>query len=356
METLLEQLRALTTFVDEQPLTSALLLVVVAVTVGAILQWILVRVLASWAKRTTTDVDEHLIDMLHRPLFLTFVLVGLWGAALILDLGETPTWVTVRILWTFLVLVWFGFAKRFVSLLLTLLSRHHDRFVLIEERTLPLFDIVAKIVLLGGFVYCVFLVWGIDVTAWLASAGIIGIAVGFAAKDTLANFFSGLFILADNPYKLGDFVVLDTGERGRVTHIGVRSTRLQTRDDVEVTIPNSVMGNSKIFNESGGHHEKERVRIQVGVAYGSDIDQVREVLMQIGRDHPMACNDPEPRVRFRRFGDSGLDIELLVWIDEPVLRGRVIDALNTSVYKQFAEEGIEIPYPKRDVYVKEMPR
>jgi MscS family membrane protein len=85
-------------------------------------------------------------------------------------------------------------------------------------------------------------------TAWLASAGIIGIAVGFAAKDTLANLFSGVFILADSPYKLGDYVVLEDNSRGKVTQIGLRSTRMLTRDDVEVTVPNSIMGNTKIIN------------------------------------------------------------------------------------------------------------
>lgn len=93
-------------------------------------------------------------------------------------------------------------------------------------------------------VYFVFLAWQIDVTAWMASAGILGLAVSFAAKDTLANLFSGVFIVADAPYKLGDFIVLDSGERGEVTHIGIRSTRLLTRDDVEVTVPNSIMGNA----------------------------------------------------------------------------------------------------------------
>ena len=112
----------------------------------------------------------------------------------------------------------------------------------------------------------------------------------------MANLFSGVFILADAPYKIGDFVVLDSGERGEVTHIGIRSTRLLTRDDVEVTIPNAVMGNTKIINESGGPHEIQ-VRVQVGVAYGGDIDLVREVLMNIAEMAESVCDDPEPRVR-----------------------------------------------------------
>jgi small-conductance mechanosensitive channel len=126
-------------------------------------------------------------------------------------------------------------------------------------------------------------------TAWLASAGIVGIAVGFAAKDTLANLFSGVFIMADAPYKIGDYVVLDTGERGEITHIGIRSTRMRTRDDVEVTVPNSIMGNTKIINESGGPYEKYRIRVKVGVAYGSDIDQVEQLLMEIAAANEKNC-------------------------------------------------------------------
>ncbi|MDH5712127.1 MAG: mechanosensitive ion channel, partial [Gammaproteobacteria bacterium] len=176
-----------------------------------------------------------------------------------------------------------------------------------------------------------------------------------ASKDTLANLFSGVFILADAPYKIGDFIVLDSGERGEVTHIGIRSTRILTRDDVEVTIPNSIMGNTKIINESGGPHKKYRIRVKVGVAYGSDIDKVKAILMDVATNETSVCKDPEPRVRFRQFGASSLDFELLCWIEDPVLRGRVIDTLNSAVYKKFQQYEIEIPYSKHDVYIKAMP-
>jgi len=115
------------------------------------------------------------------------------------------------------------------------------------------------------------------------------------------------------------------------------------------------MGNTKIINETGGRHEKERVRIKVACAYGSDIHHVKQVLLDIGIGHEGVCVDPEPSVRFRTFGTSGLELELLCWIDEPVLRGSIIDAVNTEVYNRFNEEKIEIPYMKHDVYVKELP-
>jgi small-conductance mechanosensitive channel len=270
-------------------------------------------------------------------------------------LPPKPQAIVASIVKTILLFVWIAFAFRFFGMLISNLSRAKGVTV-VQPRTRPLFENLMRVVLIASAIYFVFVFWEINVSAWLASAGIIGIAVGFAAKDTLANLFSGISILTDAPYKVGDFINLDTGERGEVTHIGLRSTRLLTRDDVEVTIPNAVIGNAKIVNESGGPWAKERIRVKFSVAYGSDIDRVRELITKIGADHPETCNDPEARIRFRAFGESSLDFELMVWIDEPSLRGKLTDALLSDIYKGLNAEGIEIPYPKRDVYIKEMPR
>jgi small-conductance mechanosensitive channel len=164
-----------------------------------------------------------------------------------------------------------------------------------------------------------------------------------------------VFIVADAPYKLGDYIVLDSGERGEVTNIGIRSTRLLTRDDVEITVPNSIMGNAKIINETGGPYEKYRIRIKIGVAYGSNIEKVHTVLLDVADQHPDVCKDPEPRVRFRSFGNSSLDHELLCWVEMPVMRGKVTHMLNTDIYKRFIKEGIEIPFPQQDVHIRSMP-
>jgi small-conductance mechanosensitive channel len=207
------------------------------------------------------------------------------------------------------------------------------------------------IIVIGVSMYILFLVWNINLTAWMASAGILGLAVSFAAKDTLANLFSGVFIMADAPYKLGDMIVLESGERGSVTNIGIRSTRLLTRDDVEITVPNSIMGNSKVVNEAGGRHVKYRIRVKVGVAYGSDIDKVHEILLEEAKHNSQVCSSPEARVRFRAFGDSSLDHELLCWVNEPELRGKVLHMLNTAIYKRFLKENIVIPFPQRDLHI-----
>ena len=328
------------------------ILIVLAIVCAKLAAWILTGLIGRWVGKTETTVDDELIKLMHRPVFLIVLFLGLGMAAGRAGLSEKAFWATTAILKTIGLIVLVGFSIRVSRLILDALSRNRDRFHLIQARTLPLFYNASLLVIIGAAVYFLFLSWKIDPTAWLASAGIIGLALSFAAKDSLANLFAGAFILADAPYKIGDFIVLDSGERGRVTHIGLRSTRMLTRDDVEITIPNAVMGNSKITNESGGPYEKERIRVQVGVAYGTDIDRVEELLMAIAVSHSEILEDPEPRVRFRTFGDSGLDIELLGWIREPVLRGRLRHLLCKEIYKCFTEEGIEIPYPKRDVYLQ----
>ena len=194
--------------------------------------------------------------------------------------------------------------------------------------------------------------WDVDVTGWVASAGILSVVIGFGAKDTVANLFAGIFIMADAPYKEGDYINLDTGERGCVKSIGIRSTRIMTRDDIEITIPNSVIANSKIINESGGPHEKERVRLNISVSYNSDIDKVREILYNIAINSEYCYDDPKPRVRFREFGDSGLKFQLLFWIEKPELRGVSIDDISSTIHKKFKEENIEIPYPQHTLHIE----
>ena len=355
LEQLQAELQPYLKFFGDYVYVQALIVLVAAYCVAWVADRIVITAFKKLAQKTRGEFDDHIIELLHRPLFNSVMLIGAAIAVIVLRLPDRAEQLLFSLLLTIALLIWSIFAFKLLRILLRKMASNPTRFSVVHPQTLPLFENLAVVVVVGIAIYYIFSAWHIDMTAWLASAGIVGIAVGFAAKDTLANLFSGVFILADAPYKIGDFVVLDSGERGEVTRIGIRSTRLLTRDDVEVTVPNSVMGNTKIINESGGPHEKFRVRMQVGVAYGTDIDQVREVLMDIGVNAEGVCDDPEPRVRMRTFGASSLDFELLCWVDQPVLRGRVLDDLNCTVYKRFAEENIEIPYAKQDVYIKEMP-
>jgi small-conductance mechanosensitive channel len=334
------------------PAVRALVVLLVSVVAAKLIELLLCRALLPLTLHTETDLDDRLIKMMHKPIFFSVLLIGLYVALGMFELD--PFWrnVSTAAIVTFAILIWTITGLKFSATLLKGLSSLADRVTWLEARTLPLFDNLAKVVLFGAAVYALLVVWRLDVKPWLASAGIAGIAIGFAAKDSLANLFGGLFIIIDAPYKIGDFVNLDSGERGQVTKIGLRSTRLLTRDDIEITLPNAQIANSKIVNESGGRWLKSRVSIDVSVAYGSDIDRVREILIGAARSVKHVVDKPAPRVRFRAMGDSALLFRLMCWIDEPVMRGRTIDGLNTAVYRMLTAERINIPFPQREVHVR----
>lgn len=339
--------------VDRIPLVGALVVALAFFVLAVVVRVVVFRSLKRLAGLSATLIDDRLLQNLGKPVFTTILFIGLTFAtnAAMLPIGTS---VIVNLLLSVIVASWMRAILRISDSLLDTLG-NHEHFTLIEARTMPLFDLTTKLltILIGSYV--LLLIWGINPVGWLASAGIVGIAVGFAAKDTLANLFSGFFIVADAPYKIGDYINLDSGERGKVSAIGLRSTRLLTRDDVEITIPNGVIANAKIINESGGPHLKIRTAVSVGVAYGSDVDGVMRILEGIGLDHPQTCAQPAPRARMRGFGASSLDFDLLIWIDHPEQRGMIKHELLMEIYKAFGREGIEIPYSKHDVYIKEMP-
>ncbi len=304
--------------------------------------------------RTANTIDDTIVAAVPMPLAMSALLGGAWYAVQPLGWTDTVLEGFSAGLLTVAVALWTRAAQRISGAILAFLSEHQDRFALVEPRTLPLFVIVARILIIGGAAYFLLLAWNIDVTAWLASAGVLGVAVGFASKDTLSNLFAGLFIVADAPYKLGDFLIIDQQTRGRVTHIGLRSTRLLTRDDVEIIVPNSVMAGARITNESGGPHERERVRCAVEVAYGSDLDRVREVLLGVADTVPYLVRTDanlEPRVRFRSFEASGIKVELLGWIERPEDRGRAVDAMVVGTWRALRDAGISIPFPQQEVRI-----
>ena len=333
------------------PALGAVAVVVLGVLFGLLARAVVVKGLGRLAKKSESTLDDRLIAILTRPVFNGVFLLSLMLAVEILLGDSGAAGILQKLLASLLVVVLMTTALRSAGVVLEAMGRS-KRFNVFEPRTIPLFDIIAKLVIVGAGVYFIFILWGINPAAWIASAGVVGIAVGFAARDTLANLFSGFFIVADAPYKIGDYIVLDSGERGVVTDVGMRSTRILTRDDVEVTVPNSVIGGGKIVNESGGPWEKFRIRIGVGVAYGSDVDQVVEVLMSVVKGHERVCTSPEPRVRMRGLGDSSLDFELLCWVERPEQRGLVTHQLYMAVYKALNSADIEIPFPQRDLHVR----
>jgi small-conductance mechanosensitive channel len=338
-------------FLQDYPFLLVLLMLVVGYALGKAIQWALDGVLLQAARRTKSSLDDRLVKYFTAPVVQTSVILALAAAVKAFDFSEPVIWVLLRLLFTVLLFLWGRAWFKATALAIAVMSRDTERFIIFQPRTRPLFEMGIKVVLLSILIWAFMALWNIDGTAWLASAGVIGIAVGFAAKDTLANLISGVSIIADAPYKLGDYIVLDTGERGVVTELGMRSTRLLTRDDVEISIPNAVMGNAKITNESGGPAIEHRIRIPFGVAYGTLPATVIEVVEQAAKDNELVLAEPFPRVRMRAFGESSLDFELLCWIKHPEQRGLAKHDLLIDIDRRFREHDITIPFPQRDVHL-----
>jgi len=355
MEAIAGLLRSWNGYLEPYPGLRALEVIVAFLVLAWLVDRLITGIVSRMAAKTETDLDDRLLAILHRPIFTSVALLGLIFALYEFELSPGLLLGTTSLVKSFLIVIWLVFGLRLSRLVLGAMKNRSERFGFIQPTTEPLLRNALAVLLFLAASYAILVAWEIEVTGLVASAGIVGLALSFAAQDTLANLFAGVAILADQPYMLGDYIILDSSERGEVTHIGLRSTRLLTRDDVEVSIPNSVMGAAKIVNEASGVPDRYRIRVGVGVAYGSDIDEVMEVLMKVGTGHPETRGVPEPRVRFRKFGESSLDFELLCWIEHPADRGRVVHELNCAVYRAFAEARISIPFPQRDLYIKEMP-
>ncbi len=329
------------------PWVLGLSLAAAAVVAALLVDLLCSRVLKTATRWTKSRLDDEILAYLHGPI-RTSVLMAASLVALDILLAEHP-WKgrLVNVVYTFLIVMWTVYLIRISRSIFNTLKERHSREHGARQ-LLPLFYNLVILLLLVHGGYWILKIWNVNVTPLLASAGIATAALALASKDTLANLFGGVSVLVDHPYRLGDYIVLGSGERGEVVDIGIRSTRILTRDDVLITVPNSIMSTTTITNESG-RVPRFRVRIAVGVGYDSDPDLVEETLLKACEGESEILPSPKPRVRFREFGDSSLNYQLMFWIHDPGDRGRITHVLNTKVLKAFREAGIEIPFPQRVV-------
>jgi len=193
---------------------------------------------------------------------------------------------------------------------------------------------------------------GVDLSTLTVLAGALGIGIGFGLQHITNNFVSGIIILFERPIKVGDRIEVGN-THGRVTNISARATTIITNDNVSIIVPNSEFMQSRVINWSHSDY-KVRFRIPVSVAYGSNIDKVTELLLEAGREDSHVLKDPPPTIRLKEFGDNGIHFELLVWTTSYMhRRGKFFSDLNIGIIKKFNQHGIQIPFPQRDVYIKQ---
>lgn len=199
---------------------------------------------------------------------------------------------------------------------------------------------------------------GIDLSALTVFAGVLGVGIGFGMQNIASNFISGLILLFERPIKVGDRVLIDD-VIGDVEKISMRATVVRTLENEHIIIPNSYFLEEKVVNRSFAD-PRLRLTIPIGVAYGTDVQQVKEILLHIAQlsneKHLFVLDSPEPFVNFKGFGESSLDFELFLWISDPKEVIRIKSELNFSIYEQLNKHGIEIPFPQRDLHIKSAPK
>jgi small-conductance mechanosensitive channel len=194
--------------------------------------------------------------------------------------------------------------------------------------------------------------WGIKVTALVASLGIAGIVIGLALQTTLANVFGGIALIADGSFRIGDFIQLETGEAGEIIDVGLRSTRIKSFDEGnEIIVPNSGLMNSKIINY-GRPQIFLKKRVKIGVAYGSDVKKVKQILLNCTKEIEEILKDPRPQVYFTEMADFSLNFEVVFWINNYKHRLQVQDKFISLSYEKLQLQGIQIPFPTRTIYIE----
>jgi small-conductance mechanosensitive channel len=222
--------------------------------------------------------------------------------------------------------------------------------VAIEEGTqYTLLRVTHYLVIIVGAVVA-FQFIGIDLTGLAVIFGLLSVGIGFGLQNVTSNFVAGLILLFERPIKVGDRITVGNTE-GDVAEINIRSTTIRSLNNIAIIVPNSEFVSSTVINWTYGD-QRVRLEIDVGVSYHSDLETVFRCLREVAEEHGEVLGDPKPEVLHTGFGDSSWNMRLRAWISNPKTHPQVRSALNCAIVRKFRENGIEIPFPQRDLHVR----
>ena len=261
---------------------------------------------------------------------------------------------------TFQALIMLFLAAPAVKITVVILQTIEKRIVHKTETKVDnvIFDLLTRFI--GVIIYIVAIIMaldllGVNVMPFVAGAGVLGIAIGFAAKDTLSNLIAGMLLIIDRPFEIGDRIEVWTAPSGSSTwgdviDIGIRATRIKTTDNIVIIIPNNEIMKRDIINYTI-ISSKIRVRINIGLAYDADLPKAKKIILDIADGIEWIAKEPKPKVVVRLFGESSVDLQVRVWIENARKRMDTISEVTDKVKDAFDQHGIEIPYPKRDIII-----
>ena len=264
--------------------------------------------------KTKTELDDTIIRVLGSGSRKIVWLAGFYFTVQVMEtvFPESVTRVAKGFLYILLIFIMAHLLSNVLQLLLDWYSERWGKRVKgkIQDEFSPLFKRLITIVVYTIAIVFVLRYFNQDISSIIVSLGVGSLAVALAAKDTLANMISGFMIMTDRPFRKGDRIMLESGQKGDVYDIGLRSTKILTFDNTLIVVPNQQIINEKVTNLSYPNPQI-RVSIEVGVAYGSDLKRVKEILLDICNEHSEVLETPPPSVYFTNFGDSSLDLKVV---------------------------------------------
>jgi len=310
----------------------------------------------SFTKKTETELDDIILGIIRKPIFVLIIIYGTIESLDTLDPPSEVLDVLSRIYaLVFFITLFYTIYKVFTGALqyMDKLASKTSLGTKVHHALVPALSKVGSVIFFFIGLNVVLGYLGLDLALLLGGMTIMGLVIAFAAQDTLSNFFGGMFLIMEPNFKEEDTIILQ-GITYNVKEIGMRTTQLyDISNHALVIIPNNLLANEKIvtLTEPDRHI---KMNIEVGVAYGTDVEKVETLLLTIAKAHPeiITETDEMPFVRFQAFGESSLDFKLIFWVNDLDARFRVRHEVMKRVNKKFEEEGIEIPFPQRVVYLQ----
>lgn len=319
---------------------------------GFIIEFIVIKYLRRISKRTKWEGDEIIIGSIQKWIFFIFTVIGLHLALNNLPLKPE----TIKILNRFFIVIYIFITTIVISNIVTGFIRLYGKKTKDVLPSASIFANIAKLFILSLGLMIILNSLGISITPIITTLGIGGLAVALAMQDTLSNLFAGFQVILSKQIKTGDYIRLDSGEEGWITDITWRNTTIREMSNNLIIIPNSKLANAIIIDYEAPTKDLALL-IPVGVSYNSDLEKVEEVTIEVGeqvmREVPGGVPDFKPFIRYNKFGDFCIYFNVILRVREFSAQFLVRHEFIKRLHKRYKEEGIVIPYPARDVYIKE---
>ena len=248
----------------------------------------------------------------------------------------------------FLVIIFFA-TRLVIAIIKKVFFRPPERKQLSHSQAYSLFRVVKYFIIVAA-VFIGLQSIGINLTFFVAGSAALFVGIGLGIQDIFKDIIAGFILLFGKAVKVGDVIEIE-GIVGRVTDIDFRVSKIVTRDDIDMLIPNTKLTNDKVINWSF-NNEMTRFKLEVGVAYGSDVKLVRNILLKAAEKHPEISNSKPPFVRFVDFGNSSLDFELFFWSENTFRIENILSDLRFYIDEEFRQNNVTIPFPQRDIHIR----